>query len=110
MLENQCVDEARLRSGFDSRRCRRVGAASIRWNVGELAGQPPVARGVSDESFEDRGEVRLRLEANRQGDLHDRHSAISQECFGAPDSPPQEEFVGTQAGRRTELRCKMHPA
>src|SRR5580704_4536385 len=64
----------------NSKRGGHIGArqGSNRRNGGHLVGDPPVAWGASDEPFEDRGEVRLRLEADGQGDLHDRHGVASQ--------------------------------
>src|SRR5689334_7278970 len=67
------------------------------------AGRPPVTWRATDKPFEDRGEMGLGLEADRQRDLHDRHGAVSQKLFGAPHSPSHKEFVRAQTRRRAEL-------
>jgi hypothetical protein len=69
-----------------------------------------MARCASDKLLEHRGEMGLRLEAERQCDLHDRHGVALQQFFRALHSAPQKEFVGTQACRLAELGCEVHPA
>ena len=52
----------------------------------------------------------LSLKADSEGDLEDRHLAVSQQLLGTPDALPENEFVGSQSCGDPELRSKMHSA
>src|SRR5207237_1443573 len=71
---------------------------------------PPLIRRVACEAFEHRGEMGLRLEADRQGHLHERYFSLLQQFLSTFDAPLHEIFMGPHAHRCAELRCKMHPA
>jgi hypothetical protein len=52
----------------------------------------------------------LRLEANYQSDLDNRHRRVLQQFFSASNPAPQKVLMGPQAGRHPELRGKVHTA
>ena len=54
--------------------------------------------------------MRLRLEADLQRDLRQRHVTLPQQIFGPLNPPSQQEFMGALPGRDPELGSEVHPA
>jgi len=70
----------------------------------------PLTRRGSCETFENGSEMSLSLKAYSEGDLDDRHLAVSQQLLGTTDALAKNEFVGSQSCRDPELRSKVHSA
>jgi len=64
----------------------------------------------ANEPLEYRGEVSLRLEADRESDFDDRRRGVLQQFLGPLNSPPQNKLVRSQICRRTELGREVHSA
>ena len=76
----------------------------------QLAGGAPLAWSAARKSLEDRGEMRLRLEAYSERDLDNGHSAVAQQRFGLANAAPQNEFMRPEARCHPELGGKVHSA
>jgi hypothetical protein len=60
------------------------------------------------EALEDRGEMRLRLKANVEGDLNQPGIWSMKQFLRTRDPSAKQVFVGTNTCRRAKLRSKMH--
>jgi hypothetical protein len=63
---------------------------------------------LSCVALENRGEVRLVLETNRQCNIHHRPAGSGEHLLSALNSPPQQVSMRTQTRRNPKLRSEVH--